>query len=179
MTGVQTCALPIYDLLLHSALLADVLDEAAAPHRQRGAQIRMELGSAGALIVRRDAGLIHALRNLIQNAVDFAATRVEVSARRTDGRIVVAIEDDGPGYPPHLLGRLGEPYLSTRKAGSSAGPYEGMGLGLFIAKTLLERSGATLDFGNGERGARVTVTWPRARLEAQRRGPLGPNPEIA
>ena len=165
------------DLLLHSAPLADVLDEAAAPHRQRGAQIRMELGSAGALIVRRDAGLIHALRNLIQNAVDFAATRVEVSARRTDGRIVVAIEDDGPGYPPHLLGRLGEPYLSTRKAGSSAGPYEGMGLGLFIARTLLERSGGTVAFLN-RKGAVVRVTWPVEAILADDRAALGPNPTI-
>lgn len=165
------------DLLLHSGPLADVLDEAAGPHRQRGAAIAMDLGAAGALVVRRDAGLIHAIRNLIQNAVDFAAARVEVRARRGDGRIVVEIRDDGPGYPPHLLGRLGEPYLSTRKAGSSDGPYEGMGLGLFIARTLLERSGGTVAFGN-DNGAVARVSWPEAEIMADDRAALGPNPAI-
>lgn len=166
------------DLLLHSAPLADVLDEAAAPHRQRGARIGMELGPAGALIVRRDAGLIHALRNLIQNAVDFASATVEVRANRNQARIVVEIRDDGPGYPAHLLGRLGEPYLSTRKGGSSAGPYEGMGLGLFIARTLLERSGGTVTFFNQE-GAVARVVWPEAEILADDRAALGPNPAIA
>ncbi|SDL46872.1 ActS/PrrB/RegB family redox-sensitive histidine kinase [Paracoccus chinensis] len=166
------------DLLLHSAPLADVLDEAAAPHRQRGARIGMELGAAGALVIRRDAGLIHALRNLIQNAVDFASANVEVHASHEHGRIVVEIRDDGPGYPPHLLGRLGEPYLSTRKAGTSSGPYEGMGLGLFIARTLLERSGGTVAFFNRE-GAVARVTWPQAAILADDRAALGPNPAIA
>ena len=138
----------------------------------------MELGPAGALIVRRDAGLIHALRNLIQNAVDFASVTVEVRASRDQARIVVEIRDDGPGYPAHLLGRLGEPYLSTRKGGSSAGPYEGMGLGLFIARTLLERSGGTVTFFN-QKGAVARVVWPEAEILADDRAALGPNPAIA
>lgn len=165
------------DLLLHSAPLADVLDEAAAPHRQRGAGITMDLGAAGSLIVQRDAGLIHAVRNLIQNAVDFAAERVEVRARREDGQLIVEIRDDGPGYPPHLLGRLGEPYLSTRRGGSATGPYEGMGLGLFIARTLLERSGGTVAFFN-DKGAVARVSWPERAIMADDRAVLGPNPPI-
>lgn len=165
------------DLLLHSAPLADVLDEAAAPHRQRGAQITMALGSTGTLIIHRDAGLIHAVRNLIQNAVDFAASTVEVRASRSDGQVVLEIRDDGPGYPPHLLGRLGEPYLSTRKAGTSSSPYEGMGLGLFIARTLLERSNGTIVFLN-ENGALARVSWPEGAIMADNRTALGPNPII-
>lgn len=165
------------DLLLHSAPLADVLDEAAGPHSHRGVRIGMDLGAVGALVVQRDAGLIHAIRNLIQNAVDFAAGRVEISASRESGRITVEIRDDGPGYPPHLLGRLGEPYLSTRKAGSAAGPYEGMGLGLFIARTLLERSGGTVAFFNQD-GAVARVSWPEDAILADDRMALGPNPTI-
>jgi two-component system sensor histidine kinase RegB len=137
----------------------------------------MDLGAAGALVVQRDAGLIHVIRNLIQNAVDFAAGPVEISAGRASGRITVEIRDDGPGYPPHLLGRLGEPYLSTRKAGSAAGPYEGMGLGLFIARTLLERSGGTVAFFNQD-GAVARVSWPEDAILADDRMALGPNPTI-
>ncbi len=58
-----------------------------------------------------------------------------------------------------MLELVGEPYLSTR---NEAG---GLGLGIFIAQTLLARTGATLQFGNREQGARVTITWDRARLE--------------
>lgn len=166
------------DLLLHSAPLSDLLAEAAAPHQQRGAHIRMNLGETGALIVRREAGLIHALRNLVQNAVDFAAETVEVQASHGDGRIRIAIHDDGPGYPPHLLARLGEPYLTTRKAGTQGDSYEGMGLGLFIARTLLERSGGTVKFVNRD-GATALVTWPMAALLADDRVALGPNPTIS
>lgn len=165
------------DLLLHSAPLADVLEEAAAPHRHRGVRIAMDLGAAGALIVQRDAGLIHAVRNLVQNAVDFAAAQVDIRASREDGQIAVEIRDDGPGYPPHLLGRLGEPYLSTRRGGSATGPYEGMGLGLFIARTLLERSGGTVVFFNDE-GAVARVSWPERAIVADDRAALGANPPI-
>ena len=163
------------DLHLHNAPLADVLAEAAAPHRDRGARIVIE--DRTGLIVHRDAGLIHALRNLIQNAVDFARGRVTVQAERSDGRIVVIIEDDGPGYPPHLLDRLGEPYLTTRRAGGAEG-YEGMGLGLFIGRTLLERSGGVVEFFN-RNGAVARVSWPEAELIADDREALSANPAIS
>lgn len=167
------------DLHLHTAPLASVLDEAAAPHRGRGPEIRISDTTDG-MIVARDAGLIHALRNLIQNAVDFAATRVEVQARRDRGLVTVSIHDDGPGYPPHLLDRLGEPFLTTRRGGSdsSSEGYEGMGLGLFIGRTLLERSGARVEFAN-DGGAVARVTWPEAALAATDRAALGRNPVIA
>ena len=66
-----------------------------------------------------------------------------------------------------MLQRIGEPYVPTRQTDERAG---GRGLGLFIAKTLLERSGAKLTFGNrtgDQPGARVSVDWPRARMEAK------------
>lgn len=162
------------DLHLHAAPLADVLEEAAAPHRRRGPAI--EITDSTALIVRRDAGLIHALRNLIQNAVDFAQTRVQVDATLTAAaQVVVSIRDDGAGYPPNLLDRLGEPYLTTRHGAEG---YEGMGLGLFIGRTLLERSGGRVVFSN-DRGAVVRVIWPVSAIAADGRAALEANPAIS
>ena len=79
-----------------------------------------------------------------------------------DADVTFSIIDDGPGFPPEIIDRIGEPYMSTRQGAEPGG---GLGLGLFIAKTLLERSGATLDFlatptSAGE-GAVVQITWPR------------------
>jgi two-component system, sensor histidine kinase RegB len=116
-------------------------------------------------LVRRSAEIMHGLNNLIQNAAQFA--RREVSVTTHWDKVVVSVEvaDDGPGFPVHLLGRLGEPYLSTR-----AGDANHMGLGIFIAQSLLERSGAALNFDNlVEGGAHVAISWKRANLETEAR----------
>src|SRR6185503_9786889 len=93
--------------------------------------------------VRRSPEIMHGLNNLIQNAVQFARREVSVTIHWDRAAVTVEIADDGPGFPAHLLGRLGEPYLSTR-----AGASNHMGLGIFIAQSLLERSGADLIFDN-------------------------------
>ena len=165
------------DLLIRSAPLAEVLAEAAAPHQGRGARIVLPAQEQTPM-VQRDAAIIHGLRNLIQNAVDFADSRVTILAGDDRREIWVTVCDDGPGFPPALLPRIGSPFLTTRPRAEDGRGYEGMGLGLFIAKALLERSGARLRFGNGARGAEVTVTWPRDLIEARSRAPLGQNPEI-
>ncbi|WP_323038439.1 sensor histidine kinase RegB [Gemmobacter sp.] len=184
------------DLHLRHAPLDTVLREAAEPHSHRGKVLRFDLHPAtGADTrqpqIRRAPEIIHGLRNLIQNAVDFATTTVWVEGQWSGDRLVVRIIDDGPGYPPNLLGRIGDPFLRPRAdEGRDRPGYEGMGLGLFIAKTLLERSGATLSFANGgdpflrqdERPARsgaiVVVSWPRALVVAPQDGPLGENRPI-
>jgi two-component system sensor histidine kinase RegB len=88
---------------------------------------------------------------------------------RFDAEIIgIEVRDDGPGFAPHVLAKLGEPYVTSRPGaeGSRTG-HIGMGLGFFIAKTLLERTGARVEFRNGSRvGAIVTARWPRARMEA-------------
>jgi two-component system sensor histidine kinase RegB len=100
--------------------------------------------------------LVHGLGNLIHNALQFARTTVTVVTYWDERRISIEISDDGPGFSPQVLSRLGEPYLSSRSADS-----DHMGLGIFIADTLLQRTGAVLTFGNATQGgARVTVTWP-------------------
>jgi two-component system sensor histidine kinase RegB len=104
---------------------------------------------------------MHGLNNLIQNAVQFARREVSVTTFWDKAAVTVEIADDGPGFPLHLLGRIGEPYISTR-----AGAADHMGLGIFIAQSLLERSGARLVFDNlPEGGAHVAILWNRANLE--------------
>jgi two-component system sensor histidine kinase RegB len=113
-------------------------------------------------LVRRSPEIMHGLNNLIQNAVQFARREVSVTTHWDKTIVIVEIADDGPGFPAHLLGRLGEPYLSTR-----TGAANHMGLGIFIAQSLLERSGAELSFSNlVEGGAHVVISWKRANLEA-------------
>jgi two-component system sensor histidine kinase RegB len=116
----------------------------------------------GEPLVRRSPEIMHGLNNLIQNAVQFARREVSVTTHWDRTIVTVEIADDGPGFPANLLGRLGEPYLSTR-----AGASNHMGLGIFIAQSLLERSGADLTFDNlVEGGAHVVISWNRANLEA-------------
>ncbi|MDZ7710174.1 MAG: ActS/PrrB/RegB family redox-sensitive histidine kinase [Roseovarius sp.] len=161
------------DLHLRRAPLTALVEEAAEPHVDRGKRIRFRHGADGTdpatqpTVLRRPE-IIHGLRNLIQNAVDFADQTVTVESRWSDARITLRIMDDGPGFAPDMIGRLGEPFM--RRRGAAPDPrrpgYEGMGLGLFIAKTLLERSGADLTFTNGTdpAGALVEISWPRAAM---------------
>src|SRR6056297_2965038 len=161
------------DLYLRRAPLTALVEEAAEPHVDRGKRIRFRHGADGndpvtqPTVLRRPE-IIHGLRNLIQNAVDFARDTVIVESRWNGGRITLRIMDDGHGFPDDMIGRLGEPFM--RRRGAAPDPrrpgYEGMGLGLFIAKTLLERSGADLTFTNGTDppGALVEVSWPLAAI---------------
>lgn len=161
------------DLMLRTAPLRAVLEDAASPHADRGPVVQIDADGPG---IRRDPAIIHALRNLIQNAVDFAHGHVVIEGHESGNHLIVTIRDDGPGYPSALLPRIGDPYLTSRRTGAQRNEYEGMGLGLFIAKTLLERSGARLSFANGGPGAVVTVRWPLGRILADPRAPLGDNP---
>ncbi|WP_313137107.1 ActS/PrrB/RegB family redox-sensitive histidine kinase [Paracoccus jeotgali] len=166
------------DLHLHAAPLPTVLDEAAEPHSERGIVIRTRLTSdLPPPILRRDPGLIHGLRNIIQNAVDFAHATVEIEAAWDRDTLTLHVTDDGPGFPPTMLGRLAEPFPVSRRSDRRPG-YEGMGLGLFIARTLLEATGARLDFDNQPSGARVSITWPLDRVRADDRAALRENPRI-
>jgi len=171
------------DLHLLTVPLQAVIEEAAEPHLSRGKQIHFDFSAMDDSSVqpemRRMSEVIHGLRNLIQNAVDFAEANVWVEARWDKDIILVRVIDDGPGYPVDMIGRIGDPFVRRRssEAKSLRPEYQGMGLGLFIAKTLLERAGATLSFDSGndpflqhdERqekcGAIVEVSWPAASIK--------------
>ncbi len=186
------------DLHLRSAPLITLIEEAAEPHKDRGKSLHFDAAGdtqddARMPVILRKPEVIHGLRNLIQNAVDFAAQEVWLDASWAENHITIRVMDDGPGYPVDMLGRIGEPFVRRRKSLQDAiarPEYEGMGLGLFIAKTLLERSGAKVSFENGaaesgqqleRRGAIAEVTWPLSALVSTQDGPsdaLGQNQPI-
>ncbi len=151
-----------------------LLEEIAAPRRLLGIDIAIDCrGEGPEPLLMRNAGALFGIGNIVENGVDHAGKRFAIEARWTDERIEVGFYDDGPGFPAFVLERVGEPYISTPVAevGGRAKKSEGggMGLGLFIAIALLERSGAAVSFANGLRGgARVRVAWPRAAIEAGR-----------
>jgi two-component system sensor histidine kinase RegB len=177
-----------------------VLEEAARPHRDRGKRLvyringkpAKEAGDTQPMVVRRPE-IIHGIRNLIQNAVDFAADTIWIDVREREATLRISVGDDGPGFKPEVLDMLGDPYVTTRGRGRTRGDgeYQGMGLGLFIAKTLLERTGARVVFTNGTRtsrepdaplGAIVAAIWPREAIVARRdvtREALGANPRFS
>ena len=191
------------DTLMQIVPISALVQEAMEPHLDRGKRIvpringRLNDGPGGDhMLVARRSEIIHGLRNLIQNAVDFSASTVWVDIDWDKSHLKVHVGDDGPGYPAHLIGRIGDPFVRKRGYADPERPgYEGMGLGLFIAKTLLERTGAQLTFANGTAweqgdvtiekarptGAIVEVAWARETLEvslAQARAPLGDNPHF-
>jgi len=164
--------------------LTEMIEEIVAP--LRGGKVEF-LVDAGALdedadpdapepLVARNPGIKYGLGNLIENAADFAGSQVEIQVRWSDAEMVLTIADDGPGFSQDVIDRLGEPYVTTRRGYEEAPRegHEGMGLGFFIAKTLLEKSGAVVTLANREspeHGAVVRAAWPRRLIESTRLEP--------
>jgi two-component system sensor histidine kinase RegB len=153
--------------------LSALLEEVATPHRSFGVEIAMAWppDRSNEPVVARNPAILYGLGNLLENAVDFADERVDVVGYWDEDQVSVSISDDGPGFAAEVMGRMGEPYVSsrTRRHDEDDEAGHGLGLGFFIAKTLLERSGATLAFRNQTapaHGALVKVTWDRAEFEA-------------
>lgn len=151
--------------------LSQLIEEAVAPHRDFGIAIKVRIAvtSAAEPVAMRNPAILYGVGNIMENAVDFARAQVEVNAWWNADNIVMSIADDGPGIPPDLLKRIGEPYL-TRRRGADDGEHRGLGLGVFIARTLLERTGARVTFSNRvfpDHGAVVQISWPRSAFETE------------
>ena len=151
-----------------SALIEDVV----APRRGSGIEIAVTPGhdNTAEPVGARNPAILYGLGNLLENAADFASERVEVSTGWTDATVTVTIRDDGPGCSPEILARLGEPYVRGPRPQRmpAAAEEAGLGLGFFIAKTLLERSGAQVFMENSPNpppGAVVRVEWDRDDFE--------------
>ena len=176
---------------LHSSMaVRELFDEAAAPYHNARVPIVVAArtsepeGSPAALEPKgtRQPGVIYGLGNFIENAIDFAETRVDLLAEWNAATVVLTISDDGQGFKPEIIDNLGEPYVTSRPAQSRKkyGKISGLGLGFFIAKTLLERSGARVELQNKPHpghGAIVRVTWPRSVFSTQSSEQL-PAPQI-
>lgn len=154
--------------------LGALLEEVALPHRDFGIVVDVTVAEGEQPVGARNPAILYGLGNLVENAVDFASSRVEVKGDWSEDDVTVIIGDDGPGFAPEVISRIGEPYVRSRRSRRRyASDETGLGLGFFIAKTLLERSGARLNFVNRSlplRGAVVTVRWPRDEFERLTRG---------
>jgi two-component system sensor histidine kinase RegB len=131
-------------------------------------EMRVEWGMGGGPVIRRSPEILHGLSNIVGNALRHAETRLWLDAGETPSELWVAVTDDGAGFPADLLPKLGEPFLGPSVSGSGS-----TGLGIFIATTLLERTGGRLAFMNlPEGGARVELRWWRADIEVVPGEPL-------
>src|SRR5438552_5122832 len=151
--------------------LSTLIEETVAPHRDFGIAIKVRIAVAGTAepVGSRNPAILYGVGNILENAVDFAREVVEVNAWWNADTVEIVISDDGPGIPPDMLKRIGEPYLSRRRStDDGSGEHHGLGLGIFIARTLLERTGARVSFTNRvfpDHGAVVQIAWPRQRFE--------------
>jgi len=157
--------------------LSTLIEETVAPHRDFGVAIKVRLAVAATRepIGARNPAILYGVGNILENAVDFARTTVEVNAWWNAETVEIIISDDGPGIAPDMLRRIGEPYLSRRRStDEEQSEHSGLGLGIFIARTLLERTGAKVSFTNRtfpDHGAVVQIVWPRERFEASESDP--------
>ena len=171
---------------MHDQIRIDaLLKEAAQPFIDQpdGPKIIFDakhLPSSSVPVILRRPEIIYGLRNFVENAVRFAVDEVRCTAHWDDACVFATICDDGPGFASDVLARLGEPYINPKLAGGRNQNISGMGLGFFIAKTLLERTGATVIYGNGIDpgyetsprldGAVVSVRWPISALSPRSSG---------
>ena len=157
--------------------LGALLDDIAAPHRGLDVAILLDMQSGPAPKVWRIPEILHGFGNLIENAADFASKTVTLRARWNEDVLCVDVMDDGPGFAAEIFEQIGEPYVTSRPASRSRvdrevdpedGKQDGMGLGFFIAKTLIEQTGGSLSARNrSQGGAVVTVRWPRGAIDGE------------
>lgn len=148
--------------------LTDLVAEVIKPLETPDKIIRMSSEGSVHMLVHRNVGLMFGLGNIIENAVRFARRSVEVEVIWRERDLTIIVTDDGPGFSADLIDQLGEPYVSRPRSIADAPPTQGgLGLGVFIAKTLLERSGARLIFANAHPSghARVSVNWPNGLVD--------------
>ena len=167
--------------------LGAFLDDMVSPYRGEGVEIVIDV-PAGTRDnpqpqIWRAPELLHGLANILENAADFANARMRIEAVWDASRLSISVEDDGPGFAPEIFMVLGEPYITSRPGRFAVGggdmepapgldTHDGMGLGFFIAKTLLEQTGGSVNAVNlPAGGAKVTVFWSRGVVD----GPEPPN----
>ena len=169
------------DMMHDRITLEELISEAIEPFIDTNKEFRIHVEGAAPfarnrpspnISIARRPELLYGLRNLVENAADFAAETVSITAKTTFNAVTLTVADDGPGFDPLVRARLGEPYISsrerTRSGPDSAAPDSagGLGLGVFIAKTLIERTGGRVRFSDAPGGgALVSLYWPRSALD--------------
>ncbi|WP_294535581.1 ActS/PrrB/RegB family redox-sensitive histidine kinase [uncultured Rhodoblastus sp.] len=148
--------------------LSLLLEQIVAPYRRGPVEIFIDAkGEGNEPSIAHSPAITYGIGNFLENAVDFARKTVTIDARWTQSFVQIVILDDGPGFSSEIVGRIGDPYVTSgadRRQKSEEG--SGLGLGVFIAKTLLERTGAEIRFSNREMGgASVQLEWRHGRFE--------------
>jgi two-component system, sensor histidine kinase RegB len=172
---------PPADMIFGQVKMAAMIEDLVAPLRGSDVVVKIDCApdkpasTQAEPVFRRNPAITYGLGNLLENALDFAKSEVRVQARWSNPTVSISVMDDGPGFDPAIISRLGDPFVTTRpgydplpSGEDAAQGHQGMGLGLFIAKTLLERTGATVAIANRkspEHGALITVIWPRSRID--------------
>jgi len=150
---------------IHDVLsIETLLEEAAEPYITFGKDISLNVSGEGdEPVLKRQAELLYGLKNFIENAVDFASSAVQLTGRWDDTTLTLTIDDDGEGFDPSIMGRLGQPYVSRRQRPKQVDELAGgLGLGVFIATTLIERTGGKVIFGKSPQGgAQIKLVWSR------------------
>ncbi|MFL5260512.1 MAG: ActS/PrrB/RegB family redox-sensitive histidine kinase [Hyphomicrobiales bacterium] len=170
------------DTMFTRASLPVMIENIVAPLRGADVVIHVEAvpadngtpRRAAEPVLERNPAVTYGLSNIMENAADFAESEVVIEARWSSTEVTITVRDDGPGFAQAIIDRLGDPFVTTRKGyglteeGLPTDRHEGMGLGFFIAKTLLERSGAQVSLANKpapDHGAIVRIAWPRTRID--------------
>ena len=114
--------------------------------------------------ITKSIEIVYGLRNFIGNASKYSSSKVFITLKSDNKFTEVIIEDDGEGYPNDISSKIGEPYLKTFDLNNKS--KSGLGLGIFIGKTLLEKNFAILNFKNSKKrsGAEVTIRWKNEEL---------------
>ncbi len=114
--------------------------------------------------LRKSIELVYGIRNFVGNANKFAKSKIFITIRSDSEISEIIIEDDGPGFPKDILNKIGEPYIRSLKKKEIT--ETGLGLGIFIGKTLLEKNFAKLTCRNSETrgGAEINITWKNKDL---------------
>lgn len=166
------------DTVFGRVKLSAMLEDLVAPLRGSDVEIAItcspdaKTATSPEPVLPRNPAIAYGLGNILENAIDFATSKVIVEAHWNRSTVSLLVSDDGPGFDQQIFDRLGDPFVTTRpgytEADVAEGRHEGMGLGLFIAKTLLERSGAHVTLSNHKppaQGARIALAWPREALD--------------
>ena len=114
--------------------------------------------------ITKSIEIVYGLRNFIGNANKFSKNKIFIKLQSDSSFTIIKIEDDGDGYPSDILSKIGEPYLKSVKSLNKE--KTGLGLGLFIGKTLLEKNFASVNCRNSEngKGAEVVIKWKNKDL---------------
>ena len=114
--------------------------------------------------ISKSIEIVYGLRNFIGNANKFSKNTIFINLKSDSENTEITVEDDGSGYPRDIISKIGEPYLKSNITKEKS--KEGLGLGLFIGKTLLEKNFASVNFGNSQTrsGAEVNIKWRNKEL---------------